>query len=66
MLGVNVQKFHRLVAKHGLKPAVEVPGKRGAKFWRRRDVEALEQLVRQPSPDVIAEPLRPPRKKGAA
>lgn len=40
-LGVNVQKFHRLVAEAGVSPVIEAPGLRGAKFWRPRDVERL-------------------------
>ena len=39
--GVNVQKFHRLAAAHQIRPAIEAPGLRGAKFWHRADVEAL-------------------------
>lgn len=40
-LGVNVQKFHRLVAQHDIAPAFEAPGLRGAKFWLPRDVDLL-------------------------
>lgn len=41
MVGVNVQKFFRLVAAHDITPALEAPGLRGAKFWHRSDVEKL-------------------------
>lgn len=41
-LGVNIQKFHRLAAKHGLSPVMEAPGKRGAKFWNPRDIDRLD------------------------
>lgn len=41
VLGVNPQKFHRLVATHGIAPALEAPGLRGAKFWLRRDIDRL-------------------------
>lgn len=40
-LDVNVQKFFRLVAAADIKPALEAPGLRGAKFWKSRDVERL-------------------------
>lgn len=40
-LGVNVQKFHRLVHTFDLAAVLEVPGKRGAKFWAANDIEAL-------------------------
>jgi hypothetical protein len=40
-LGVNVQKFHRLVARHNIKPVGEVPGIRGAKFWHALDIDRL-------------------------
>ncbi len=40
-LGVNVQKFHRLVAQHQLTPVVEVPGIRGAKFWDTEDINRI-------------------------
>lgn len=40
-LGVNIQKFHRLVAAHKLVPVLKAPGLRGAKFWRAADIERL-------------------------
>lgn len=39
--GWSVQKFHRLAAIHQLTPAMELPGIRGAKFWRPEDVDRL-------------------------
>lgn len=41
LLGVNVQKFFRLAAKHDVLPTFEAPGKRGAKFWNPRDIERI-------------------------
>ena len=41
LLDVNVQKFFRLVAAHGISPVLEAPGLRGAKFWRRKDIAKL-------------------------
>lgn len=43
-LGVNVQKFHRLAAKHGVAPALAGTGIRGPKFWHPRDVEWIARL----------------------
>lgn len=40
-LGVNVQKFHRLVAAKDIQPALRAPGKRGAAFWDPADIERL-------------------------
>jgi hypothetical protein len=40
-VGVNVQKFFRLAARHGVLPVFEAPGKRGAKFWNPRDLDRL-------------------------
>jgi len=40
-LDVNVQKFHRLVKTFDLAPVLEIPGKRGAKWWNPIDIEAL-------------------------
>ena len=39
-LGVNVQRFHRLVAKHGIKPVLEGARDRpGPMFWLAADIE---------------------------
>lgn len=38
LLGINAQAWHRLVAKEHLVPVKEVPGIRGAKFWKATDV----------------------------
>ena len=40
-LGVNVQKFFRIVATAGIQPVLEAPGLRGAKFWHARDIDQL-------------------------
>lgn len=45
LLGINVQKFHRLAAD--LTPVLSIPGKRGAKFWRPNDVERLAKELEQ-------------------
>lgn len=40
-LGITVRQFHGLASKHDLIPARELPGIRGAKFWRVSDVVRL-------------------------
>jgi hypothetical protein len=40
-LGVNVQKFHRLVAVYQVEPVIAVPGLRGAKFWQPADIDRI-------------------------
>lgn len=40
-LGVNAQRFHRLVARHKVAPVIEAPGLRGAKFWNPKDIERI-------------------------
>jgi hypothetical protein len=40
-LGVNIQKFHRLVAANDVEPVVVGTGLRGAKFWNPADIDAL-------------------------
>jgi hypothetical protein len=40
-LEVDVQRFHRLVAKHDLKPIFRAEGKTGAMFWSESDVDRL-------------------------
>jgi hypothetical protein len=40
-LGVDVAKFHRLVAKHRIDPARKLPGIRGAMLWDASAIEAL-------------------------
>lgn len=40
-LDVTVQKFHRLVLRHRLDPAVKAPGLRGAMFWNTEDIDRL-------------------------
>ena len=39
--GMNVQKFHRKVAEHGIQPVLKAPGLRGAMFWSPEDVDRL-------------------------
>lgn len=41
LLGINAQAWHRLVAKERLIPVKQVPGIRGAKFWKTTDVMRL-------------------------
>ena len=41
VLGVHVSTVSRMVASERLRPAVKVPGKRGAYLFNREDVEAL-------------------------
>lgn len=41
LLRINVQAWHRLVAKAGIEPVKELPGLRGAKLWRVSDVVRL-------------------------
>jgi hypothetical protein len=40
-LGVNVQRFHRLVAKYGVTPILRAEGQTGAMFWLDSDVERI-------------------------
>jgi hypothetical protein len=40
-LGIDVAKFHRLVAKHRIDPARKLPGIRGAMLWDAFAIEAL-------------------------
>jgi hypothetical protein len=47
LLEVRVQRWHRLAAEHNLTPERELPGIRGAKFWRRRDVERVRKALNQ-------------------
>lgn len=41
LLRISPQAWHRLVAKESLEPVKELPGIRGAKFWRVSDVVRL-------------------------
>jgi hypothetical protein len=43
-IGVTVQKWHRLVAKHRIDPALKAPGLRGASFWHIADVDRIAGL----------------------
>lgn len=45
-LGIRVQQWHRLVARHNLSPQYELPGIRGAKFWHPGDVDRVRELER--------------------
>jgi hypothetical protein len=44
-LGVNIQKFFRLVAAHNIQPTLEAPGLRGAKFWNAKDIDRLGKAI---------------------
>lgn len=44
-LGVSVQTWHRLVARHHLTPVMELPGLRGAKFWASSDVMIMLKVT---------------------
>ena len=44
MLGVSVQKFHRLAAKHGIVPVFKMPGRTGGKLWNPVAVELIRRL----------------------
>ncbi len=46
-LGVNIQKFFRLVAAHDIQPTIEAPGLRGAKFWNPEDIDRLAKQIDQ-------------------
>ncbi|CAN5645097.1 hypothetical protein BH24ACT15_BH24ACT15_31810 [soil metagenome] len=43
-LGVNVQRFHRLVRRHGVNPVLEATGIRGPKFWNDADIDRLRHV----------------------
>ena len=42
--GVNVRRWHYLASLLDLTPARQLPGVRGAKLWRRSDVNKVRQL----------------------
>lgn len=44
-LGVNIQKFFRLAAKHNVQPVLQATGRRGARFWDLSDVARLAILL---------------------
>ncbi len=44
-LGVNVQRFHRLVHRHGVNPVLVGPGIRGPKFWNAADIDRLRHVT---------------------
>lgn len=46
-LGVTVRSFHWLATKHRLDPARSLPGIRGAKFWKRSDIDRLGAKLRK-------------------
>lgn len=45
LVDVSVQTFHRLAAKHGIKPSLKAEGQTGAMFWLRSDVERLRDKL---------------------
>lgn len=54
-LGVNAQRFHRLVARYKVNPVIEAPGLRGAKFWNPKDIERIANELA--AEDVNGEPI---------
>ena len=44
-LGISVQRWHRLAERYQLKPTRELPGLRGAKFWREQDVRFVARVI---------------------
>lgn len=44
-LGISVQRWHRLVERYRLSPTRELPGIRGAKFWRQQDVTLVGRIL---------------------
>jgi hypothetical protein len=44
-LGVDVAKFHRLVAKHRIDPARKLPGIRGAMLWNPDDIATITEVA---------------------
>lgn len=44
-LGVNPQKFHRLVATYQVEPLLKAKGIRGVRFWHPLDIEALRRRI---------------------
>jgi hypothetical protein len=53
--GMNVQKFHRAVADHGIEPVFRAPGLRGAMFWAPEDVDRLREQRRHELTAALAE-----------
>lgn len=46
-LGVNPQRFHRLVAHYEIAPVIKGPGKRGVRFWDPADIERIAEAEAQ-------------------
>jgi hypothetical protein len=44
-LGIDVAKFHRLVAKHNMDPLRKLPGVRGAMLWDTDTINTLRNEV---------------------
>ena len=53
-VGVNVQRWHRLVKRYQLNPTHEIPGIRGAKFWRDQDVKFIARIVEAERSEVAS------------
>jgi hypothetical protein len=46
LVGVTVQKFHRLANAAEITPVIQGAGIRGPKFWKVGDVAAIARAVR--------------------
>jgi len=44
-LGIDVAKFHRLVSKHRIDPARQLPGLRGAMLWNPDDIATITEAT---------------------
>ena len=40
-LGVNIQRFHRLVDRHGINPVLRAKPPTGVMFWLASDIDRL-------------------------
>jgi hypothetical protein len=52
-LGISVQRWHRLAERFQLKATRELPGLRGAKFWRPQDVRTVGRFLAAEQPDDV-------------
>lgn len=47
LVGVTVQKFHRLANSAGIAPVIQGAGIRGPKFWKVGDVATIARIARE-------------------
>ena len=45
ILGVTVQRFHRLARLHEVEPVFQATGVTGEKFWSPKDIARLAEII---------------------